>query len=255
MFESTALLLSSTAVFSIFIGFLIGVCGVGGILIIPFLVYVAGLDIHTVIPACMAGFSFSAIFAVYAYARRGSIRWDKAFYLIIGAAPGAYLGSITLLALSSFILEIIVATLVIVSGIRALRRVPSGTGVSGLDKVANSVLVVVGFFVGYGSSVSGTGGPLLLIPTLLLLEFPVLAAVGLSMAIQIPISPFATIGHILHGSVDWLLAVPIGIGVATGVTIGAIVAHKITALTMLRSVAVVLLISGGLIITQLLLRV
>ena len=52
--------------------------------------------------------------------------------------------------------------------------------------------------VRFGSSLSGTGGPLLLIPSLLLLNFPVMVAVGLSMAIQIPIAPFATLGHVLQ---------------------------------------------------------
>ncbi len=252
MFESTALLLGSTGVFCFFVGILIGICGVGGIIIIPFLVYVAGIDIHTVIPACMAGFAFAAIFAVYAYARQGSIRWDKAIYLIVGAAPGAYLGSITLQVLSSFVLEIIVAALVILSGIRALSRNASKSVGSGIENTSGGLLVLVGFVVGYGSSISGTGGPLLLVPTLLLLDFPVLSAVGLSMAIQIPISPFATLGHIIHGSVNWLLAIPIGIGVAAGITLGAIIAHRITALSMERTVAVVLLVSGGLIVTELL---
>ena len=252
MFESTALLLGSTGIFCFLVGILIGICGVGGILIIPFLVYVAGIDIHTVIPACMAGFAFAAIFAVYAYARQGSIRWDKAIFLIAGAAPGAYLGSITLQVLSALVLETIVAALVITSGIRALRRNASKSSGLGIDRTPGSVLVVVGFLVGYGSSVSGTGGPLLLVPTLLLLDFPILSAVGLSMAIQIPISPFATLGHVIHGSVNWLLAIPIGIGVAAGITLGAIVAHQITPLSMQRTVAVVLLISGGLIVIRLL---
>ncbi|MDE0308529.1 MAG: sulfite exporter TauE/SafE family protein [Acidiferrobacterales bacterium] len=252
MFESTALLLGSTGIFSFFVGVLIGICGVGGILIIPFLVYVAGIDIHTVIPACMAGFAFAAIFAVYAYARRGSIRWDKAIYLIAGAAPGSYLGAITLQVISSVVLEIIVAALVIVSGIRALGRDASKSAGSGIEKTAGSVLVLVGFLVGYGSSISGTGGPLLLVPTLLLLDFPVLAAVGLSMAIQIPISPFATLGHVIHGSVNWPLAIPIGIGVSAGITLGAVIAHRITPLTMERTVATVMLISGGLIVIKLL---
>jgi len=83
MITTTALLLGGTTAFCFLVGVLIGICGIGGILIIPYLVYVAGIDIHTVIPACMAGFTISAIFAVYSYASRGSILWTKAFFLII----------------------------------------------------------------------------------------------------------------------------------------------------------------------------
>ena len=250
MINSTALFLSGVIGFCFFVGILIGICGVGGILIIPFLVYIVGIEIHTVIPACMAGFSFSAIFAVYSYARRGSIRWDKAIYLAIGAAPGAYLGSITVLALSSFVLEFIVVILVFVSGVRSLKQASAVKSGTGLDSVPNLALIALGLFVGYGSSVSGTGGPLLLVPSLLLLNYPVMAAVGLSMAIQIPITPFATLGHVLHGSVDWVLAVPIGIGVASGVLIGAVIAHRISAVTMQRVVAIALLFSGAMIVSR-----
>ena len=69
MITLTAFLIGVIAAFCFFVGVLIGVCGVGGILIIPFLVYVIGFDIHTVIPACMAGFVVSMIFAVYSYCK------------------------------------------------------------------------------------------------------------------------------------------------------------------------------------------
>lgn len=234
-------------------GVLIGTCGIGGILIIPFLVYVASIDIHIVIPACMAGFIVNAIFANYAYAKRGSIRWDKALFISIGAAPGAYLGSVTVLAVSSLVLEIVMATLVIGSGLRALRAFGSSSSEIrglGVNRVPNVALILVGLAVGYGSSLSGTGGPLLLIPTLLLLDFPIMVAVGLSMAIQIPIAPFATLGHVIHGTIDWALAVPVAVGLSSGVLIGAHIAHKISAIAMQRTVAVALLGCGAMIVAQ-----
>lgn len=248
---STPLLFYALATgFCFLVGVLIGICGVGGILIIPFLVYVADIDIHTVIPACMAGFIVNAVFANYAYAKRGSIRWDKAMYLAMGAAPGAYLGSVTVLALPSIVLEVIVATLVVVSGIRSLISSANDQPESGVDRVSNTALILLGLAVGFGSSLSGTGGPLLLIPSLLLLNFPVMVAVGLSMAIQIPIAPFATLGHFFHGSIEWSLAVPVAIGLSSGVLIGAGIAHKISALAMQRTVAVALLFCGAMIVTQ-----
>ncbi len=239
-----------TTGFCFLVGVLIGTCGIGGILIIPFLVYIANIDIHTVIPACMAGFVINAAFANYAYAKRGSIRWDKAVFLAIGAAPGAYLGSITVLALSSLVLEVIMAILVIGSGLRALAKSSHENSSAGLERIPNFVLILVGLGVGYGSSLSGTGGPLLLIPTLLLLNFPIMAAVGLSMAIQIPIAPFATLGHVLHGSVHWILATPVAIGLSVGVLIGAGIAHKISTISMQRTVAIALLVCGAMIVVR-----
>ncbi len=89
----------------------------------------------------------------------------------------------------------------------------------------------------------------MLVPALLLLNYPILVAVGLGMAIQVTITPFATLGHVLHGSVEWILAVPIGIGVASGVLIGAVIAHRISAVTLQRVVAIALLTSGVMIVS------
>jgi len=247
---TTALFFSGVTGFCIAVGVLVGICGIGGILIIPFLVYVGDIDIHSVIPACMGGFTLSAFVAVHAYARRGSIVWNKAKLLILGAAPGAYTGSFTVSALPSLALEGIVAVLVFLSAYRALRTSSAQQKTDGMERVPDYALVILGLLVGYGSSVSGTGGPILLIPSLLLLNYPVRVAVGLSMAIQLAIAPFATVSHVLHGTIDWSLALPIGIGVSAGVWIGAAIAHKISTHSVQRFVAYVLFISGITIVLQ-----
>ena len=230
------------------IGIVAGLCGIGGILVIPFLVYIVGIDIHVVIPACLAGFCMSAIAANYAYASRGSIRWKKAVFIMAGAAPGAYLGSITVLALTSLALELIVCALVIIVGFRTIRKNPVLRKQDGLDRVSNPVLVLLGAVVGYGSSVTGTAGPLLLVPSLLLLHFPVLPAVGLSMAVQLAITPFSTLGHLIHGYIDWVLAAQIGVGMASGVLVGAAIAHRISTILLERIVGLVLLGSGVMVV-------
>lgn len=252
MIESSMLLFSIVGIVSLLLGTAIGVGGVGGVAIIPFLILFAGLDIHTIIPTCMLAYAACAPVAVYSYARKGSIRWDKALYLIIGAAPGAYLGSITVLALPSGMLEAIVAVFVLFSGLQALRKAPPKFGNQGMESVSKYILILLGFFVGYGSSLTGTGGPLLLVPSLLFLNFPILNTVGLSMAIQLPISPFATLGHFIHGTIDWFLSIPIAIGTSAGILVGAAIAHRISANSMRRAVAVILICCSVLIFARVL---
>jgi len=46
-------------------------------------------------------------------------------------------------------------------------------------------LTGVGFVVGVGSALTGTGGPTLLLPLLVWLRVPMLTAVGLAQAIQL----------------------------------------------------------------------
>ena len=47
---------------------------------------------------------------------------------------------------------------------------------------------------------SGTGGPLVLVPILTFLSMPLLAVIGLSQAIQIPIAVFATIESMVRNN-------------------------------------------------------
>ena len=54
---------------------------------------------------------------------------------------------------------------------------------------------------------SGTGGPLVLVPILIAIKLPVLTAVGLSQVIQIPVAVASTFGNILYGELDFVLAV------------------------------------------------
>jgi uncharacterized protein len=70
--------------------------------------------------------------------------------------------------------------------------------------------------VGVASAVTGTGGSVLLVPVLLWLELPVLTAIGLSQAIQLPIALTATVGSTVYGVLDWELAGLLSAGVGVG---------------------------------------
>ena len=91
------------------------------------------------------------------------------------------------------------------------------------------------------STMSGTGGPLVLIPILLWLHVPVLAAVGLSQVIQLPISAFATTGNILYGAIDVAVAAALSVLLMAGVWFGARIAHRVSSVALKRFVSLMLL--------------
>jgi len=105
-------------------------------------------------------------------------------------------------------------------------------------------LLVVGILTGAGSALSGSGGPLLLIPTLVWLKWPVLTAVGLGQLIQIPISLSADIANFQAGTIDLPLAVTIAIAMATGVAIGARFAHRLPAAVLRNGVIAALILAA-----------
>jgi uncharacterized protein len=52
----------------------------------------------------------------------------------------------------------------------------------------------------------GAGGSVLLLPILLILRTPVLAAVSVSQAVSLPVAAFSTVGYVLYSSVDFVLS-------------------------------------------------
>lgn len=227
---------------SIFAGALIGMIGIGGVLLVPLLVYVAGFSVHEAIPACVMSYLFSGIVGAVMFARRGSIRWPMVGWLCAGAMPGAYLGAATVSVTSSTVLEFVIALFIVFSGINALRT--TGPAEQVRETIDGKWLVLIGIITGYSSALTGTGGPLVLVPIMVWLKLPVLAAVGLGQAIQLPIAVLATIGNFAYGEVNLLLAGIIAVALMIGVVIGVRVAHSIPARLLKRIVAVVLVTVG-----------
>lgn len=221
------------------VGVLIGAIGVGGVLLVPALTYIAGIGIHVAIASTMAAYFFAGGVGAIQFSRYGSIRWNDAAWLAAGAMPGAFIGAAATTAVPAFALELLIAFLIIVSALNSLRgKSPLGHEPHTL---ARRALITIGVVTGIGSSMSGTGGPLVLIPILLWLHVPVLAAVGLSQVVQLPISAFATAGNILYGAIDIPVAAALSVLLMIGVWFGARVAHRVSSVALKRFVSLALL--------------
>lgn len=236
------------ALIALVVGVLIGCIGIGGVLLVPSLTYIGGMQVHVAIATCMFSYLFSGAVGAVEFARRGSIRWSMSGWLCGGAMPGAFLGAVTVSVVPGVYLELLIAALILFSGAHALRRRAESAGAR---VPGNAQLAVIGAVTGYGSAMSGTGGPLLLVPILVWLKMPVLTAVGLSQVIQLPIAALATWGNLVYGNVDIAVGLGIAILLMAGVAAGARIAHRVPAHVLRRIVALVLLAVGALIVTRL----
>lgn len=234
------------AVLGLLVGVLIGCVGIGGVLLVSGLVYFAGRDVPVAIATSMFSFLFSGVAGAAEYARRGSIRWSMATVLCVAAMPGAYLGALCVSLLPAAWLEAIIAAMVLFSGIHALVRRPPAAGDG--SRLSVGGLGLTGAVTGFASAVSGTGGPLVLIPILVWMKVPLLTALGLSQIIQVPIAALATIGNFQHGDVDVGSGIAIGVLLVVGVALGARVAHHLPA-ELLRRIVSGLLVAVGVAMT------
>ena len=162
---------------------MIGCIGIGGVILVPALVFLANVPIHLSIPAAMMAYILSGLVATTVFARNKSIEWSMATWLCAGAIPTAFAGAWAANVLDQRILEIFLGLLTLLSGLNALKQ-KNGTEIPAQGTVSKKALGGVGAVTGFLSSLSGTGGPLVLVPILLSMRVQVLTAVGLSQAIS-----------------------------------------------------------------------
>lgn len=234
-------------------GLMIGCIGIGGVILVPALVFLGGISIKIGIPAAMFAFILSGLVASFVFARNKSIRWGMAAWLCAGATPTAFAGAWAVSVVDPRVLEAVLGLLTFLSGINALRTRYSINELASHPET-NTMLLGVGAVTGFLSSVSGTGGPLVLVPILIAMKLPVLTAVGLSQTIQLPVAIAATFGNVIYGELDYALGGILAATLTVGSWYGAKLAHTLPRAALHQIVSVVLVGIGLFILGNVALR-
>jgi hypothetical protein len=229
-------------------GLMIGCIGIGGVILVPALIFLTDIPIRVAIPAALLAYILSGLVATVVFARAKSIRWGMAIGLCTGAAPAAFAGAWVVSVFNRQLLEFCLGLLTFLSGVNSL-RIRKSAEVEGAE-VSTPILLTVGGVTGFLSSVTGTGGPLVLVPIMMSMGVPVLTAVGLSQAIQLPVAIAATLGNILYGTLDLTLGGILAASLTVGSWYGAKLAHVVPRALLRRVVSVVLLLIGAFILAD-----
>ena len=189
-------------------------------MLVPALVHLAGISVHVAIPAAMMSYIVTGLAGTFLYARARSVKWNMAGWLSAGAIPGAMAGAFTANLAPGVLIESLIGLFAALSGLHTLfsrraRHCSEGRPVS------NRALCFLGIITGFASALTGTAGPLVLVPLLMALDFAVLTAVGLSQAIQLPVALVATGVNFHSGSLDLKLGGLLALGVPVGVWAGS----------------------------------
>lgn len=226
------------------IAFLIGATSIGGVLLGPALNILGDVPLHVAIPGCMFAFIFTGSVGAVFFTRGGATTRKDLVELTLGSGIGAFAGSFALAYLPSFFIQLNLAALCIASGIRSLMVGTNHRGAGQFLRPTSRILFVIGVVTGFGSALTGTGGPLILMPCLMALRMDTKQAVGLAHVVQLPIGILATTGNLLLDRVDFAIALPLTATVVVGVTIGAIFAQRVSTRFLGKSVAVLLVGTG-----------
>ncbi len=218
-------------------GLFIGCIGIGGVIVVPVLVYLGGLEIQTAISSAMMGYLLTGLIGTIVFARKGSIDWQMAGWICAGAMPAAMVGAWLSNNVPGVALETIIGVLTLGSGAHTLLN---RTSVAANSRTINANgLVLIGAATGVLSAITGTGGPLVLVPVMLWLQVPVLTAIGLSQAVQLPIAALATVGNFAFGNPSIVL------GAMPAAMVGAWLSNTVPGVALETIIGVLTLGSGA----------
>lgn len=138
-------------------GILIGAVGIGGVILVPLLTFIVGVDIYHSIAASIFSFMISGSVGTIIYLRRDPTLWRQVKLIWIGAVPATLAGSFLLSYFTEEILTLLIAGLTLGSGGREFlvkKRFPS------LDifLISDKKLISFACITGLLSALSGTGG-------------------------------------------------------------------------------------------------
>lgn len=244
------------------IGFLSGIFGIGGgLIIVPVLLFAFALQavsdaiaIHVAIASSMAIIMVTALSSVRAHWRRGNVLWPVFRSLSIGMLIGAFAGAQITSRLPAELLSGVFAVFML---IMAARMFFSGTPRGEHRESGRFATGAVGAAIGALSSVVGIGGGGMTVPYLTWRGMSMRHAVGTSAACGLPIAVAGTLGYVLAGAGRDLPLPPFSTGFihwpsVAGITatsvflapVGANVASRIPHEHLRRGFAVLLLVVG-----------
>lgn len=231
---------------TLLVGTLIGTVGVGGILLIPALNSFAGLSTHASMGTALFSFIFTGILGTYLYQRRGSIDWEVTIPLCIGALLFGYVGSLTNANTSVRSLNLLLACVIIFAGVYALKPHTGFINTSDKGKLGQfTKLLIIGSAVGFGSGLTGVGGPVLSVPIMVAFGFHPLTSIAASQVVQITAALSGSIGNFKHGFINLSVAWWITIIELIGVSIGVYLAHTASSSLLKKVVSIVCIIVGS----------
>lgn len=199
------LLIAELALLGICTGFLAGLLGIGGgMLMVPFITLIMGsrgvipdLAVKMAIATSMATIIFTSISSVRAHHKRGAVRWDIVRHLAPGIVLGAGMASVGVFAvLKGHWLALFFALFVGFSATQMLldrKPAPSRTlpGKAGQWSV--------GAAIGFLSGLVGAGGGFISVPFMTWCNVAIHNAVATSAALGFPIALANVLGYLVSG--------------------------------------------------------
>jgi len=210
-------------------GLLGGLFGVGGgLIIVPGLVSLAGMDRRLAHGTSLAATLPIAAASLITYVSHGNVDWAVALFLAIGAIVGAIVGTTLLQIVPKNVLIIIFVITVLATATRLAISTDS-TGRSDLTVAMALLLVLVGVLTGTLAGLLGIGGGVIMVPAMIvILGMAPVVAKGTSVAVIVPTAIMGTIRNRKKSNADIRVAAVVGGFGAVSAVVGGTISDRMS---------------------------
>lgn len=238
-----------TAAANLAVGALVGLCGVAGFLLPMFYTASLGMNVSEGLALSFAAFIVSGVLGSWNYKKAGNLDVTFGLRLSAGSLVGAILGVKLNLIIPEEQVKLLLYLVVLVSGISILLRKDkqeSGEKKFSIEKNLPLTLLL-GFLTGAVCSMSGAGGPVLVMPLLVVFGISIRTAVGVALFNSIFIGIPAVAGYLAQCSLTKLLPILLTAlaAHAVGVYYGSKNVHRINQGMLKKGVAVFSIVIAG----------
>lgn len=196
------------------VGFLAGLLGIGGglvivpilsVILLHFQVLPAEQVVICAIATSLASILFTSTSSALAHHRNGNVPWELAPWIMTGVALGALVSGFLAALLPEQVVRIVFAVSVVLI---ALKMLFGGKGDNSTERAMpnKGLLTVLTTLTGGLSAMIGIGGGALLVPLLTFFSVDMKKAIGCASACGIVIALSGSVGYITSGSADFALS-------------------------------------------------
>jgi uncharacterized membrane protein YfcA len=229
-------------------GVAVGATSIGGVLVVPVLTLMLGYDMPLAIAAASLTFLITGMFSLWLNPQgwRGMRLGDP---LLLGfSLLGAVLGACVADLVPAVWVRRWIGVLALGSGLQTLWRVaqwshPAQAALRDWPTVMEQSWV--GMFIGVGSALSGTGGPVMLMPYLLLTRRELMRSVSTALILQVPIGLASSATHAWAGRSQVGLSLQLAGVLVVGIWGGRWLARRSPLRWLMGVMASVLVATGG----------
>lgn len=210
-------------------GYLSGLFGVGGGIIVVPMLLMLGLDQRIAAGTSVAAILPTSIVGAVGYAISGNVDWLAGLMLAIGIVAGAQLGTYLLARVPKDVLFWAFVGFLLVVIVNLWLSVPQRDAEIGIDVWTGAALVLTGLITGILSGLLGVGGGIIVVPVLMFFfGASDLVAKGTSLLMMVPGSISATIGNTRRRNIDLRAAGILGLAACLASPLGLLTATLIS---------------------------